>query len=50
VEICGDRQKVADWLGEPVDGIDFRVDWVEADDPGLAAVHFETTHGTVRLD
>jgi hypothetical protein len=50
VEICGDRQKVADWLGEPVDGIDFRVDWVEADDPGLAAVHFETAHGTVRLD
>lgn len=50
VEICGDRQKVADWLGEPVDGIDFRVDWVDADDPGLTAVHFKTAHGTVRLD
>lgn len=50
VEICGDREKVADWLGEPVSGIDFPVDWVESDDPGLTAVHFTTALGTVRID
>jgi hypothetical protein len=50
VEICGDRDKVVDWLGEPIGGIDFRVDWVDADEPGLNAVHFETVHGLVRLD
>lgn len=50
VEICGDRDKVFAWLGEPVDRMDFRIDWVDADDPGLAAVHFSTTSGTVRID
>lgn len=50
VEICGDRDKVTDWLGEPVGGVDFPVDWVEAEDPGLTAVHFATPHGTVRID
>lgn len=50
VEICGDRDKVFDWLGQPVDRMDFRVDWVDADDPGLAAVHFATARGTVRID
>lgn len=50
VEICGDRDKVADWLGEPVSGIDFPVDWVESDEPGLTAVHFTTPLGTVRID
>jgi hypothetical protein len=50
VEICGDREKVTEWLGEPVAGVDFRVDWVDAEDPGLTAVHFATAHGTVRLD
>lgn len=50
VEICGDREKVTEWLGEPLAGVDFRVDWVDAEDPGLTAVHFATAHGTVRLD
>jgi len=50
VEICGERGKVFEWLGEPVDRVDFRVDWVESDDPGLAAVHFATSRGTVRID
>lgn len=50
VEICGDRDKVTDWVGEPVEGIDFAVDWVEAEEPGLTAVHFSTPHGTVRID
>jgi hypothetical protein len=50
VEICGDRDKVVQWLGEPLENQNFRVDWVEADEPGLAAVHFTTTNGTVRID
>jgi hypothetical protein len=50
VEICGDRDKVVEWLGEPIAGIDFRVDWVDAEEPGLSAVHFSTSRGTVRLD
>ncbi len=50
VEICGDRVKVADWLGEPVGGLHFSVDWVENDEPGLVAVHFGTQHGVVRID
>lgn len=50
VEICGDRDKVFSWLGEPVDRMDFRIDWVDADEPGLAAVHFSTPRGTVRID
>jgi hypothetical protein len=41
---------VFDWLGEPVDRMDFRIDWVDADDPGLSAVHFSTARGTVRID
>ena len=50
VEICGDRDKVLDWLGQPVGGIDFPVDWVDAEDPGLTAVHFSTARGSVRID
>jgi hypothetical protein len=51
VEICGDRTKVVEWLGEPISGVDFRVDWVDADEPGLNAVHFDThTQGLVRID
>jgi len=50
MEICGDREKVIHWLGEPVDRMDFHVDWVQADDPGLAAVRFSTPHGAVRID
>ena len=50
VEICGDRDKVFDWLGEPVDRMDFPIDWVDAEDPGLTAVHFSTPGGSVRID
>ena len=50
VEICGDQEKVFTWLGEPVERMDFRIDWVDADEPGLSAVHFSTTRGTVRID
>ena len=50
MEICGDRDKVTEWVGEAVGGVDFRVDWVEAEDPGLTAVHFATAQGVVRVD
>jgi hypothetical protein len=50
VEICGDSAKVGDWLGEPVARAEFQIDWVSDGDPGLAAVHFSTARGVVRVD
>ena len=50
VEICGDRTKVAEWVGEAPQGLDFEVSWVEDEDPGLVAVTFATPHGDVRID
>ena len=51
MEIGGDADTVASWLGEPathpLDGI--QVDWVD-DAPGLQAVHFRTANGPVRVD
>lgn len=49
-EVCGDPQKVTDWLGEPLGRADFEVDWVDDEDPGLVAVHFSTPRGVVRID
>ncbi len=37
-------------LPAAVTGITFDVDWVDGDEPGLVAVHFETAHGRVRID
>jgi hypothetical protein len=52
LEIAGDPQAIAMWLGEPanhpLDGI--AVDWVDDDEPGLVAVHFATPRGAVRID
>ena len=52
MEICGDPDTVSEWLGEPaahpLEDID--VEWVDADEPGLVAVHLATAHGTVRID
>lgn len=52
VEICGDREVVARWLGEPVDHPleDIEVDWIDGDEPGIAAVWFSTPNGPVRID
>jgi hypothetical protein len=52
-EIAGDPDRIRDWIGgpldAPVDGQDIR--WVEADEPGLVAVHFRTASGdVVRID
>ena len=52
IEICGDPEAICTYLGAavdvPLDGID--VEWVDADEPGLAAVWFQTPHGVVRID
>ena len=52
LEICGDAEHISEWLDASIDtaleGI--KVLWVEADEPGLVAVHFRTPSGSVRLD
>lgn len=52
LEICGDEGHISEWLGSPIStalgGI--KVSWVDADEPGLAAVHFKTPNGVVRID
>ena len=52
LELAGDPDTVTDWLGGPADHPleDVAVDWVEAEDPGLVAVHFATARGTIRID
>jgi len=52
LEIAGDPQRLADWLGQPeshpLDDVD--VDWIAPDGtPGLLAAHFRTPRGTVRI-
>jgi hypothetical protein len=52
MEISGDADKVADWLGQPsthpLGNVD--VSWVDGDEAGLVAVEFTTPRGTVRID
>ncbi len=53
IEIAGDADVVAEWLGEPrnhpLDAID--VEWVSGEDmSGIVAVTFDTPHGSIRLD
>jgi hypothetical protein len=52
LELAGDPDTISQWLGEPEhDPLgDVKVDWVDADEPGLMAVHFATPHGVVRID
>ena len=52
-ELAGDRDRIRDWLGgeiaSPIDSTD--IEWVDAEDPGLVAVHFRTASGdVVRVD
>ncbi|MEY2634741.1 MAG: hypothetical protein RIS75_681 [Actinomycetota bacterium] len=52
IEICGDQDVISEYLGEPsshpLDDVD--VVWVDADEPGIVAVTFESANGTVRID
>jgi hypothetical protein len=52
-ELSGDKERIKQWLGgeiaSPLDGSD--ISWVEAEEPGLVAVHFRTASGdVVRID
>jgi hypothetical protein len=52
-EIAGDRDRVREWLGgsveSPIDGS--AIEWVDAEENGLIAVHFRTESGdVVRID
>lgn len=52
IEMCGDPEAIAAYLGEPVDHPldDVEVTWVDAEEPGIVAVWFATPHGDVRID
>jgi hypothetical protein len=52
LEIAGNPGTICSWLGEPSDHPldDIEVEWVDADEPGLVAVHFDTPRGLVRVD
>jgi hypothetical protein len=52
IDIAGDPARVSEWLGTPVDHLldDIDVVWVDADEPGVVAVHVTGPHGTVCLD
>ena len=49
IVMCGDPDRVAEWLGTPLDD-DVAVEWVQDEDPGLVAVDFATARGRVRID
>jgi hypothetical protein len=52
IELAGDPDTIASWLEAPMnqllDSIDVR--WVDAEEPGIVALWFETPHGLVRID
>jgi hypothetical protein len=52
LEICGEQDKICEYLSEPLDRPleDIDVSWVEAEEPGIVAVWFDTPHGRVRID
>ena len=52
-ELAGDRDKVAGWLGGPIDSPldESAITWrTDSDESGLLAVDFMTPHGAVRID
>ena len=57
IELAGDKNKIQDWLGIPLDDVfNPRVDiiWLEQNpsekENGIVAVHLETSNGSIRLD
>ncbi|MFL6112159.1 MAG: VOC family protein [Catenulispora sp.] len=53
LEIAGDREQVLSWIGgspehDPLEEV--KVDWVDAEEPGVLAVHFKCNGGSVRID
>lgn len=52
LEIAGDPNRVADWLGEPQDHPleDVDVEWMAPNgQPGILAAHFQTSNGVIRI-
>jgi len=52
IEISGDQDVISEYLGEPSSHPldDVEIIWVEADEPGIVAVTFESANGSVRID
>jgi hypothetical protein len=52
IEIAGDPDTISAWLGEPKDHPldDIEIDWVDAEEPGIVAVWFQTPQGSIRID
>jgi hypothetical protein len=52
IEMSGDAEAIAAYLGEPADHPldDVEVTWVESEERGIVAVWFDTPHGAVRID
>jgi len=53
LEISGDRTQVLSWIGgspdhDPLEEV--KVDWIDAEEPGVLAVHFRCAAGSVRID
>jgi hypothetical protein len=52
IEISGDQDVISEYLGAPASHPldDVEVIWVEAEEPGIVAVTFESAAGSVRID
>lgn len=52
IEMSGDAEAIASYLGEPADHPldDVEVTWVDGEERGIVAVWFNTPHGAVRID
>lgn len=52
IAIAGDQQMVTEYLGSPKNNPldDVEVQWVEAEEPGIVSVTFDTPNGIVVLD
>ena len=52
IEIAGDSRSIIDYLGESARNPlgDVEVEWVDAEEPGIVSVTFDTPNGIVRID
>lgn len=52
VEICGNASDICNYMGEPPEHPldEIEIQWVDADEPGIVAVWFATSHGSIRID
>lgn len=50
IEMCGDEDALAQWMGAGGGDLGISITWVDADDRGIAACNFLTPRGFVRID